>query len=143
MEHGVQGQSPWRSQNFEMVESDNVLTKFHDAGSRQTFRNDSGSASQVDKTIHFVKNDAMSRLTIEIDPEQHRKIKTMASFAGMTLKDFILARTLPHGSPKEDATEKLMSSPKNAARLRKALASPDSANRVFESVEDVKNALGV
>jgi len=86
----------------------------------------------------------MSRLTIEIDPDQHRKIKTLATFAGMSLKEFILEKTLSSKSSRaEDATTKLLESPKNAARLRQALDSPDSANRVFESIEDLENALGI
>ncbi|MES2982070.1 MAG: hypothetical protein V4727_07130 [Verrucomicrobiota bacterium] len=36
----------------------------------------------------------MNRLTIEIDPEQHRQIKTLATFSGMTIKEFILSKTL-------------------------------------------------
>lgn len=84
----------------------------------------------------------MSRLTIEIDPEQHRQIKTLATFAGMTIKDFILARTLRDGA-EADTTDDLFGSSKNADRLRKALETPASQYRVFESVEDLKNALGI
>jgi uncharacterized protein (DUF1778 family) len=84
----------------------------------------------------------MSRLTIEIDPEQHRRIKTLATYAGMTIKDFILAKTLP---PAEgtDTTGKLLGSPANAERLRQALATPPSEHLTFESVEDVRHALGI
>jgi len=99
--------------------------------------------ASVDKTRHLVNFDAMSRLTIEIDPEQHRKIKTLATFSGMTLKEFILSKTLPKKPSPEDTSEELMANPKNAARLRQALASPDSKNQVFESIEDLRNALGI
>lgn len=85
----------------------------------------------------------MSRLTIEINPEQHRKIKTLASFAGMTLKEYILQKALPPQSSREDTTEMLLASPTNAARLRQALASPNSSHRAFESIEDLENALGI
>lgn len=91
----------------------------------------------------MVNFDAMSRLTIEIDPEQHRKIKTLATFSGMTLKEFILERTLAPSSSKEDTTEQLLSSPKNAARLKEAIASPDTTHRVFESIGELENALGI
>ena len=85
----------------------------------------------------------MARLTIEIEPEQHRQIKTLATFSGMTIKEFILSKTLgPPGVP-GDTTDRLMGSAKNAARLREAIATPDSGHRVFESVEDLKNALGI
>ena len=63
----------------------------------------------------------------------------------MTIKDFILSKTL---GPKKlttptDSTARLMGSAKNAARLRKAMASPESEHRVFESVKDLKDAFGI
>jgi hypothetical protein len=86
----------------------------------------------------------MNRLTIEIEPEQHRQIKTLATFSGMTIKEFILSKTLGTQSGNAgDATDRLMGSPKNAARLREAIATPESEHRVFESMEDLKDALGI
>ncbi len=86
----------------------------------------------------------MSRLTIEIEPEQHRQIKTLATFAGMTIKDFILAKTLARESEEgEDTTARLLKYPNNAKRLREAMATPVSRHHVFESMEDLKNALGI
>ena len=83
----------------------------------------------------------MSRLSIEIEPEQHRQIKTLATFEGLTIKEFILMKTL---SPRqEDATETLLKSPKNAARLKSALAEPASSHVVFETIEDLEDALGI
>lgn len=60
----------------------------------------------------------------------------------MTIKDFILAKTLQDGA-EADTTDHLLGSPKNADRLRKALETPASKHRVFESVEDLKKALGI
>jgi hypothetical protein len=37
----------------------------------------------------------------------------------------------------------MMGSAWRAARLREAIAKPDSEHRVFESVEDLKDALGI
>jgi hypothetical protein len=89
----------------------------------------------------------MNRLTIEIEPEQHRQIKTLATFAGMTIKEFILARTLNISPPKQripgDTTDRLLDSPTNAQRLRDAISSPTPEHLVFNSIEDVKNALGI
>jgi len=89
----------------------------------------------------------MNRLTIEIEPDQHRQIKTLATFAGMTMKEFILAKTLGSAEVSNassvDTTSKLLSSPRNAKRLKKAIASPTPKHLVFNSVEDVKNALGI
>lgn len=85
----------------------------------------------------------MSRLSIEIDPEQHRQIKTLATFSGMTIKEFILSKTLESSKPEMDTTEKLLSSPKNRKRLMDALNEPKSKRIVFESVEDLERALGI
>ena len=84
----------------------------------------------------------MSRLTIEIEPEQHRQIKTLAAFSGVTIKEFMLSKTIgPQRAALGDATDRLMRSKKIAARLREAIATPDPEHRVFESMEDLKDAL--
>lgn len=81
----------------------------------------------------------MSRLSIEIEPEQHRQIKTLATFAGMSIKEFILTKTL---NPK-DTTDRLLADPKNAKRLRDALVEEQKEELVFETVDDLKDALGI
>lgn len=85
----------------------------------------------------------MSRLSIEIEQEQHRQIKTLATFAGMTIKDFILDKTLSSGVKARDATEDLLASPRNARRLREALNTPQAKHVTFESLKDLENALGI
>jgi len=85
----------------------------------------------------------MSRLTIEIEPEQHRQIKTLATFAGMTIKDYILSKTIPGREDVGDPTDQLLSSPANARRLRDALATPSQKHVRFETLEDLKRALGI
>ena len=86
----------------------------------------------------------MSRLTIEIDPEQHRQIKTLATYEGMTIKQFILKRTLSNQETREiDTTEKLLSHPVNRKRLLDAINTPDSENIGFESMEELRDALGI
>ncbi len=86
----------------------------------------------------------MNRLTIEIAPEQHRQIKTLATFAGMTIKDFILTKTLaPQNERLQDTTSHLLGSAKNAARLRQAIATPPVEHLIFNSEADLKHALGI
>lgn len=100
--------------------------------------------SQFDKAVKVDNFYSMNRLTIEIESEQHRQIKTLATFSGMTIKEFILNRTLgPQRGVPGDATDRLMGSAKNATRLREAIGTPDSQHRVFESAEDLKDALGI
>jgi hypothetical protein len=98
----------------------------------------------IDKDLKVDNFVDMNRLTIEIEPEQHRQIKTLATFSGMTIKEFILSRTIgPQRNATGDTTDRLLGSANNAARLRDAMARPESEHRVFESVEDLKNALGI
>ena len=85
----------------------------------------------------------MRRLSIEIEPEQHRQIKTLATFAGLSIKEFILSKTLPEKLRAEDATESLMGSSKNAERLKAAIDAPVAEHRVFETLEDLEDALGI
>ena len=47
----------------------------------------------------------MSRLSIEVTPEQHQQLKAIAALHGQTLKDYILERTLPHLSQDESLSE--------------------------------------
>jgi hypothetical protein len=106
-----------------------------------------GKSSSVDKIGDFDNFGGMNRLTIEIEPEQHRQIKTLATFAGMTIKEFILSKTLTPSSAKpqqsEDTTARLLGSPKNAKRLREAIDSQTPEHLVFETTEDLKRALGI
>ncbi len=85
----------------------------------------------------------VSRLSIEIEPEEHRQIKTLATFAGMTIKDYILSKTIPRKRERLNETDRLLASPKNAQRLKEALAAPDAKHVVFESVEELADALGI
>ena len=89
------------------------------------------------------------RVTLDIPEEAHRQIKTLAAFNGMTMKDFIVNRALrldeetgdkPGSS---DETEYLLSNPANAARLKAALQSNPNSRVGFDSIEELRNALGV
>jgi hypothetical protein len=101
----------------------------------------------VDKVGDIVNFGGMNRLTIEIEPEQHRQIKTLATFAGMTIKEFILSKTITPSSVQhqqsEDTTARLLGSRKNAKRLREAITSETPKHLVFETTEDLKRALGI
>ncbi len=85
----------------------------------------------------------MSRLTIEIDAEQHRQIKTLATFEGMSMKSYILSKLLPSRQPEQDTTDKILSSPVNKADLIKALETPSKDYINFESIEELKDALKI
>jgi uncharacterized protein (DUF1778 family) len=83
----------------------------------------------------------MSRLTIEIAPEQHRMIKALATISGLSIKDFILDKALTKSAA--DTTSHLLSSKKNAKRLRDSISSPKSRHHKFQSMDELKHALGI
>lgn len=88
----------------------------------------------------------MSRLVIEIEPEEHRQIKSLATFEGLTIKEFILRRTIRINGNEQDTTEKLLSHPVNAQRIQDALEEPRSQRKTFatiEDLEDLEDALGI
>jgi hypothetical protein len=47
----------------------------------------------------------MSRLSIEVTPEQHQRLKVMAASSGMTIREYVLARLLPPVPEPEDLSE--------------------------------------
>jgi len=47
----------------------------------------------------------MSRLVIEVTPEQHQRLKAMAALSGQTIKDYILERALPSLPETESLSE--------------------------------------
>jgi hypothetical protein len=102
---------------------------------------------RLTKLIIFTIFMGMTRLTIEIEPEQHRQIKTLATFASMTIKEFILSKTLGSSSESSsqtlDTTTRLLGAPENAKRLREAIDSETPKHLIFETTEDLKRALGI
>jgi|GEM_PF-3544954 len=51
--------------------------------------------------------DIMSRISIEITPLQHRKLKSAASLEGKSIKEFVLTRTLGPSADEEVALREL------------------------------------
>ncbi len=47
----------------------------------------------------------MSRLSIELTPEQHQQLKAIAALHGQSLKDYVLERTLPDLPQNESLSE--------------------------------------
>jgi hypothetical protein len=47
----------------------------------------------------------MPRLSIDITPEEHQKLKAIATLKGQSIKDYVLNRTLRDTPPLEDMTE--------------------------------------
>ena len=49
----------------------------------------------------------MSRLTIDLTPEQHQKIKAIAAMQGKSIKEYVLNQILPTSSDEEMALHEL------------------------------------
>ena len=47
----------------------------------------------------------MARLSIEITDDEHRKLKAVAALSGLSIKDYVLVRSLPEISSKADTQE--------------------------------------
>jgi hypothetical protein len=45
----------------------------------------------------------MGRLSIEVTPEQHQRLKAVAALQGKSIKAYVLERALPPSMPEEDA----------------------------------------
>lgn len=82
----------------------------------------------------------MSRLSIEVTPEQHQRLKAIAALRGQTIKDYILARTLPplpaqEALSEEDALRQL------EAFLKPRLEAAERGEIVHQSVTEIVNEL--
>ena len=82
----------------------------------------------------------MRRLSIEVTPEQHKRLKAVAALHGKTIKDYVLERALPQlpnmdSMSEEEALHKLEDflAPRIEA-AKKAEFSPRSVEQIFEDV---------
>lgn len=77
----------------------------------------------------------MSRISIEVSPEQHKQIKALAALKGQSIKDFVMEKVLPINSENDDPS---MSELKDflRERLRKSRTEPWSKFSFDEIVED-------
>jgi predicted DNA-binding protein len=87
----------------------------------------------------------MSRLSIELTPEQHQRLKAMAALQGKTIKDYILERSLPdlpnrESMSEEEALHKLEQILKS--RIEAAARGEISARTPAQIFEDVRQELG-
>jgi uncharacterized protein (DUF1778 family) len=76
------------------------------------------------------------RLSIEISPEEHQKLKAAAALQGKSIKDYVLERTLPDSQEKA-ALQKLESflKPRIDAAMEGERSSL-SVDEIFDEVED-------
>ncbi len=75
------------------------------------------------------------RLSIEISPEQHQRLKASAALLGMSIKDYVLDKTLPNIT-EESALQELESflAPRIEAANNGEISS-QSLDEIFDEVE--------
>ena len=77
----------------------------------------------------------MSRLSIDLTPEQHQKIKAVAAMQGKSIKEYVLAQILPASSDEDMALnelETLLDERIKSARAGKI--SKKSVEEIFQEV---------
>ncbi len=78
----------------------------------------------------------MSRLSIEISEQQHQKIKAMAAISGLSIKNYILEKTL---SPEEEpySPEELVALKKLEEFLRPSLEAVERGEYFEVTMEEI------
>lgn len=76
-----------------------------------------------------------TRLSVDMDPKEHRKLKILAEANGMTLKEFILALLEPVLYPSKKPNRETQNAIDNVEKGKKL--------RSFESVEHMWKELGL
>ncbi|MDH5553541.1 MAG: antitoxin [Nitrosomonas sp.] len=75
----------------------------------------------------------MSRLSVDLTPEQHQKIKAVAAMQGKSIKEYVLNRILPTSSDEEMALQELEAFLDERVKLAKAgKISQKSAEEIFQ-----------
>ena len=77
----------------------------------------------------------MSRLSIDLTPEQHQKIKAVAAMQGKSIKEYVLTQILPTPSDEEIALRELEMLLDE--RIKSAKASQISHKSVEEIFQEV------
>lgn len=74
----------------------------------------------------------MSRISIDVSDEEHKKLKALAALRGQSIKDFVLERALGRGASESAALKELEELLNNRIRAAQAGAlSGRTASQVF------------
>ena len=77
----------------------------------------------------------MSRLSIDLTPEQHQKIKAVAAMQGKSIKEYVLTQILPTSSDEEMALHELETLLDERVKSAKAgKISKKSVEKIFQEV---------
>ncbi len=78
----------------------------------------------------------MRRLSIEVSPEQHQRLKAIAALHGQSIKDYVLQRALPD-LPEMDAMSEEEALQRLEAFLQPRLAEAERGELSERSVEEI------
>ncbi|MDR4651864.1 MAG: antitoxin [Nitrosomonas sp.] len=85
--------------------------------------------------INNVGRKKMSRLSIDLTPEQHQKIKAIAAMQGKSIKEYVLNQILPTSSDEEMALHELEALLDERVKSTKAgKISQKSVKEIFQEV---------
>ena len=77
----------------------------------------------------------MSRLSIDLTPEQHQKIKAIAAMQGKSIKEYVLNQILPTSSDEEMALHELEDFlDERAKSVKTGKISQKSVKEIFQEV---------
>ena len=77
----------------------------------------------------------MSRLSIDLTPEQHKKIKAIAAMQGKSIKEYVLNQILPTSSDEEMALHELEALlDERAKSVKTGKISQKSVKEIFQEV---------
>ncbi len=85
----------------------------------------------------------METLVLELTDAENRRIKSLASSAGVSIHDLVVSKVLGTDHPASDDTAYLMSSPAMEKRLLDAMQAPAEQRMSFSNTEKAAHALGV
>lgn len=80
----------------------------------------------------------MSRISIDVTPEEHKKLKTMAALQGKTIKDYVLDRALikPVGAEAEALAELEALLDSRIERAKKDGPSKRTVGEIFDQARE-------
>ncbi|MBV6446954.1 DUF1778 domain-containing protein [Nitrosomonas sp.] len=77
----------------------------------------------------------MSRLSIDLTPEQHQKIKAVAAMQGKSIKEYVLTQILPTSSDEDMALRELeMLLDERVRSVKAGKISQKSVEEIFQEV---------
>ncbi|MEK6746604.1 MAG: antitoxin [Pseudomonadota bacterium] len=79
----------------------------------------------------------MSRLSIEISEQQHQQIKAMAAISGLSIKDYIIEKTLPSTDEEPYSQEELEAFKKLEEFLRPSLEAVERGEYFEVTMEEI------